>query len=256
MQSPNQPSPFNSLPYALTVLGFLICVGLLGGAYVLGAQTKSIGGGKSTVTVKGLAEKNIQADLAEWQVVAHSQADTMPQALNQLREQKKQLDQFLTEQGFDATVRIDGSESVAPRFVETMVNGRYLREQDGFEGRQKVVVRTKALDSIAKASKAILDYQAAGHDVAYETPSYLVTQLDDIKLSLINAATENAKKRGQEFVRNSDVQLGVMRSASQGAFYILADEAGASADDYGGTYDKSTVKKIARVVVSIEYSLQ
>jgi len=46
-----------------------------------------------------------------------------------------------------------------------------------------------------------------------------------------------------------------MLSASQGAFYILQPGASVEASEYGGAYDKSTIDKIARVVVTIEYNI-
>ena len=74
-------------------------------------------------------------------------------------------------------------------------------------------------------------------------------------MSLIAAATQNARKRAEEFVKQDHLQVGPMRSASQGAFYILAPGGENDNDDYGGTYDKTTVNKIAKVVVTIVYSI-
>jgi hypothetical protein len=75
-------------------------------------------------------------------------------------------------------------------------------------------------------------------------------------MSLISSATENARKRANEFTKQDGVKVGVMRSASQGAFYILAAGASAETDDYGGVYDKSTINKIAKVVVTIVYGIE
>jgi hypothetical protein len=101
-----------------------------------------------------------------------------------------------------------------------------------------------------------MDYKASGHELEYQEPRYLVSNLEDVKMSLISAATENAKKRAEEFMKHSDARLGAMRSASQGAFYILPNTADARTDDYGGVYDKSTIDKIARVVVTVEFRLE
>jgi len=94
--------------------------------------------------------------------------------------------------------------------------------------------------------------------VHYEDPAFLVSNLEDIKMSLIGAATQNAQRRADEFAKNGNVTVGAMRSASQGAFYILP--AGASVDSsdygYGGTYDKTTIAKTARVVVTIDYNIE
>jgi hypothetical protein len=46
-----------------------------------------------------------------------------------------------------------------------------------------------------------------------------------------------------------------MRSASQGSFNIYSDKGSSEEEDYGGTYDKSTVGKQVRLVVTIEYAI-
>jgi hypothetical protein len=69
-------------------------------------------------------------------------------------------------------------------------------------------------------------------------------------------ATRNARTRADEFAKNGGVTVGSMRSASQGAFYILAPGSTAESSEYGGIYDKSTVNKIARVVVTIDYNIE
>jgi uncharacterized protein len=103
-----------------------------------------------------------------------------------------------------------------------------------------------------------VQFQADGHPVTYQRPLYLVSNLEDVKMSLIGAATQNAKTRAQEFAKNGNVQVGLMRSASQGSFYVLPDGASTDVDDYGygGVYDKTTINKKARVVVTIEYAIE
>ena len=89
-------------------------------------------------------------------------------------------------------------------------------------------------------------------------PLYLVSNLEEIKMSLIGAATKNAQARAEEFAKNGNASVGAMRSASQGAFYILPVGASVDSSDYGygGTYDKSTILKTARVVVTIDYNIE
>ena len=73
--------------------------------------------------------------------------------------------------------------------------------------------------------------------------------------ALIADATRNAHDRATEFARSGEASVGTMRSASQGAFYILPARGSSGDDEYGGTYDKSTIDKLARVVVTVEYAL-
>ena len=235
---------------------FILSAGLVLGAFFLGSQTKQIGSGRATVSVKGLAQKPIKADFAEWTVWAGAKGKTFAEALQNLRKEKAALDKFLEKQGFVSQVRKDLNETVDPHYVNEERNDRTVQVQDGYEATQAIVISTQDINLVGKASAAVLDYIASGADVGHGPPNYLVSNLEDIKMSLISSATENAYARAREFIKHGDSQLGSMRSASQGAFYILSDSADSDTSDYGGTYDKTTVNKIARVVVTIEFNLK
>jgi len=97
------------------------------------------------------------------------------------------------------------------------------------QGRDLAAMRAK----VEAAYKAIVQFQADGHPVTYSAPMFLVSNLEDVKMSLIGAATQNAKTRAQEFAKNGNVQVGLMRSASQGSFYVLPDGASTDVDDAG-----------------------
>lgn len=241
---------------SVVVFGVLVSLGLVLGAFVLGYQTRHIGSGRSSIVVKGLAEKPVRADMAEWQLTAVARGATFAETVGNLRGEKAALDNFITTQGFDSASIRETDETVAPYYEDEAIGEQVRQVQKGFIGKHTVIVSSRQLQKIVAAHRAALDYKASGHDIEYANPNYLVSNLEEVKMSLIGAATDNARKRAQEFVKHSDAKLGAMRSASQGAFYILPPVSNANVDDYGGTYDKSTIDKIARVVVTIEFNLQ
>lgn len=242
---------------ALVALGFLLALGMSAAAFIFGLQARHIGAGRQSISVKGLAEKPVRADLAQWSIGLRVHGNSFAEALAALRAQRPVLDQFLQQQGFAAVAIKDGTESVVPHMISEMLdNGQERQVQQGFDASQEVMVSSRDLARMAAASKAALQLQVDGLPVFYAQPLYLVSNLEEVKMSLIGAATQNAHKRAEEFSRFGDVKVGAMRSASQGAFYILPAGLNAEADEYGGTYDKSTVDKIARVVVTIEYNIK
>jgi hypothetical protein len=131
---------------------------------------------------------------------------------------------------------------------------RYV--QQGFEATQSLTVTSEDLAKIEAASKAVLQFEAEGAPVKHGQPLFMISNLEEVTMSLIGAATQNALLRATEFAKNGNAKVGPMRSASQGAFYILPAGASMDVDDYGGRYDKSTIDKLARVVVTIEYSIE
>lgn len=242
---------------AMTILGVLLAIGMSSAAFILGVQAKKAASGQQSITVKGLAVKDVKADNAEWTVTISVNEPTFAEALNRLRAERPALDAFLTKAGLDKSGWQESAESVTAH-METIYlpQGGTKTEQRGYDATQNIVIASKDLPKIVNASKDFLALQAEGRPFTATDPLYLVGNLEDIKMSLIAAATENARKRAEEFVKQDKVKVGVMRSASQGAFYILAPGGNTDNDDYGGTYDKTTINKLAKVVVTIVYNIE
>ncbi len=234
----------------------IFSVALIVAAAVLGYQVKQVGGGRETISVKGLAEKPVKADRAEWTITLQVQGATIADALTKLRKEKPALDEFLTRAGFGSEVVTESNESSEPNYEEVEGrNGNLRQVQVGYVARQSFTVNTTDIPRIIAAARGVVQFQADGHPISYGQPQFLVSNLEDVKMSLIAAAMKNSRVRAGEFAKNGDVEVGPMRSASQGAFYILAAGANTDVSDWGGTYDKSTVDKVARVVVTVDYSI-
>jgi hypothetical protein len=235
----------------------IFSIALIVAAAVLGYQVKQVGGGRESISVKGLAEKPLKADRAEWTVQLQVKGATIVEALGKLRKEKPALDQFLAAAGFDKSAITESNESAEPNFEEVEGrNGNMRSVQNGHVARQSVTLNTADIAKIIAAAKGIVQFEADGHPVSYGAPQFLVSNLEDVKMSLIGAAMQNSRARAEEFAKNGDVKVGSMRSASQGAFYILPAGANADVSDWGGTYDKSTVDKTARVVVNVDYGIK
>lgn len=234
----------------------IFSVALIVAAAILGYQVKQVGGGRESISVKGLAEKPVRADRAEWTVRIQVKGDTIADALGKLRRERPGLDDFLARAGFDKGSLTESNESIDPNYEQVEGrNGQLRSVQQGHLARQSITIRTADIDTVIAASRAIVQYEADGNPVAYDEPQYLVSDLEDVKMSLIAAAMQNSRARAGEFARSGDVKVGAMRSASQGAFYILAATGDHDVSDWGGSYDKSTVDKIARVVVTVDYGI-
>lgn len=232
-------------------------VALVIAALVLGYQVKQVGGGRESISVKGLAEKPVKADRAEWRVQIQVKGDSIPAALARLRKERPQLDAFFGAAGFEKESLAETNESVEPNYEQVEGrNGNMRSVQQGHVARQSVIINTTDIARIIAASRAIVQFEADGHPVSYGEPQYLVSNLEEVKMSLIADAMKNSRTRATEFAKNGDVEVGRMRSASQGAFYILPAGADQDVSDWGGSYDKSTVDKIARVVVTVDYGIR
>lgn len=246
----------NSWP--LIGLGILLAIGLIGGATILAMHFKTLGAPKQSISVKGLAEKPVRADSAEWTIGVSVHGEQFDETLKAVRQARPIIDNFLATQGFPAESTTIRPETVIPHYeYEPLPQGGSRNVQRGFDGKQVFVLRSTELDRITKAHAAIIELKAQGKPIIYDDPRYLIKDLETVKMSLIGAATLNARQRAEEFAKVGDVHVGRMRSASQGAFYILPENGSDDdANDYGGVYDKTTEDKKARVVVTIEYAIE
>lgn len=244
-----------NLSSGLGLLGSLLAVGLIVAAFVLGMQFKNFRQ-TGTITVKGLAEKSFQSNSAQWVTSVSLHADSYQEVLDALKIQQPRLKRFLLEQGFaDNEIEVDvPSVSVAYTTVrDEQGNERQVR--NGYDGSQSLLVRTNKLDKVQAAHRAILNFRAQNEFIEFESPQYLLDNLESIKRDLINQATQDAHQRALEFAKTGGGKVGAMRSASQGSFNIYALNGTSEDSDYGGTYDKSTIDKQVRLVVTIEYGI-
>lgn len=233
-------------------LGFIISAGLMSYAF------KYLNRNNNSITVKGLAEKPIQADAARWEINLQTNyaMESKKEAYQLLDRQIKILQQFFVQQGFKAQDMKLGNKRSESYYEDVdLGEGKSTRQFKGYLADQSLTLQSKDINKVAKAAKAIYLLDEDGISVK-ETPDYLVSNLEDIKMSLIANATKNAYSRANEFAKVGDVKVGAMKSASQGAFYILPESGSDEDSDYGGAYDKRTINKIARVVVTINYTIE
>ncbi len=242
---------------AMTILGILLAIGMAGAAFILGTQAKRAVIGQQSITVKGLAEKPIKADRAEWTIHIAVSNSTQSGALVAAADTRAVVEAFLVKQGFAKESLSVDVETLQPHYVDDYINDRYRQVQKGYEAHQNLRVVSKDLGKITAANKAFLQLRADNHPVEAYPPNYLVGNLEEIKMSLIAEATKNARTRATEFVKQDGAKVGVMKSARQGAFYILPVGRNTDGENhYGGVYDKSTIDKVARVVVTIVYNIE
>ncbi|WP_051279394.1 SIMPL domain-containing protein [Chitinilyticum aquatile] len=235
-------------------LGISIAVGLVLSSAIISYTAGRISGNKQSVSVKGLAEKAVSADQARWSVIVQGGATTLPAAFAQLRANRPALVEFLKQQGFTEKQLAFGREEYEVVYKQDE-EGRPTREVEQYVASQSVQLASNDVKRVDAAAGKIVQLVESGLPIRVNDPEYLVSTLEAVKMSLIANATRNAHDRATEFAKTGGATVGAMKSANQGAFYILPAQGGGSDDDYGGAYDKSTIDKIARVVVTVEYAI-
>jgi len=228
-----------------TILGALLCLGLaLLGIFLANGvlKTKELG---RTVTVKGLSEQEVPADIAIWPI-SFSEADNDLSKLYSAVESKTGIIvSFLKKHGFtDDEITIS-----APSIIDRQAS-RYDSSQSikyRYTGKSTVSIYSLKVELVRSTMNKLVDLGKQGIAIGgedYETKTqFLFTKLNDIKPKMIEEATKNAREVAEKFAKDSNSKLGKIYRAQQGQFSIEER-------------DKNTphIKKI-RIVSTIEYYL-
>lgn len=204
-----------------------------------------------TVTVKGLAEMEVKANLAFWKIKFKTTGNDLFAAQKKLNNDLDLIKSFLNEQGFqdaDITVeRINTNDLMADPYRSTSqgMESRYILDQT-------ITLRTENVELVEKALSQISSLVSKGviFDNQYYSPvSYLFTGLNEIKPTMLEQATKNAKFAADEFAKSSDSKVGKIKTANQGVFSVLPRE------QIPGTNESEQINKTVRVVSTIVYYL-
>ena len=178
----------------MAVLGFLIARGLIGGGWALGAQIKATRLSDRYVTVKGLVERKVKADLAIWPLSYKEAGDDLSTLYARTEADKKTILQFLDQQGMQPSE----IELGAVRVVDTQANeyGGVNRAPHRYIVEQQISVRTSRVDQVAAAAQKTMQLLQKGivlNSNPGQGPSYKFTGLNSIKPDMITEATRNAR---------------------------------------------------------------
>lgn len=221
----------------------ILAVGLVAGGYLLGNGLLRAKEADRAVTVRGLAERDVTADLATW-TISYSDSGTDLNAVQaKVRSDTRAIEQSFAALGFPASaLQPTGANvsSITDHGVAT------------YTVKQRLALRT---NDIARAQKAVASqFDLVSKGVMLEEGSgmaYTFTKLNDIKPAMVAEATKDARAAAEQFAKDSGTSVGAIKDATQGYFEINARDG----DSGGGWGVSDTPYKKVRVVTTVQFSL-
>ncbi|MFO1036785.1 MAG: SIMPL domain-containing protein [Geminicoccaceae bacterium] len=232
------------------VAALLIAAGIAGGGWLIGRGLLEARSSDRFVSVKGLAERDVKADLALWPLRFVATGNDLQVAKAKIAADEAAIRKFVTGAGVpDSAIEVVGFE-VTDLLAQVYRSGPV---ESRFVLAATLIVRSNDVDRIAALAQKVGDLVDAGVVLSTEGapsgPVFLFTALNDAKPEMVAEATRNAREAAQEFARDSGSQLGGIRRASQGVFQIL------SRDEAPGIQEPYQVNKRLRVVSTVDYYL-
>ncbi len=205
------------------------------------------------VEVKGLAEQDVEADLALWPLRFVATGDDLSAAQAQVERYTRQVMNFLVEHGVDTTgaelQNLEVSDALANRYQQNTGGPRFIIQQT-------LMVRSDEPRVVRAASQRVSELVSAGvvlqqsGDYGMGGPTYVFSGLNALKPDMIATATANARIAAEQFARDSRTTLGNIRQANQGVFVILPR------DQAPGVQEGGQLNKTVRVVSTVQYFLR
>ncbi len=231
------------------LIGSIVALGITLGGFFPGLYYYKTNFDMRTVKVKGLAEKNVKADLAIWNIRFQSADNVLSVAKKNIENQEMVIKSFLEQKGFELSEFIIQGLNMQDAYADS------YRDKNSIPARytlnQTITVRTNKVDLVNSSYPEIGDLVSKG--VSFNSygngVSYLFTELNAIKPIMLKEATQNAYQAANEFAQNSNSKVGKIKSANQGVFSILPRE------EIPGQTESEQLNKKVRVVSTIEYYL-
>ena len=227
-------------------LSIILSLGMITAGYFIGNTLVKSKMHDRSVTVKGLAEREVDANLAVWPISFSETSNELSEIQAQLDKKTEIIYNFLVNQGFSQEEIANGIPTINDVFAD-----RYAaRDQFNtfrYIGNSNMTVRTKDIkklnNAIANISKLIGQGIVLNQNNYWQTVEYLYTDLNVIKPEMIEEATKNAREAAEKFAQDSGSKVGKIKNASQGLFTITNRD-----------INSPHIKNV-RIVTTIEYYL-
>lgn len=232
------------------VAALVLGLGIALGGYLAGDGLVKSRLGDRSISVKGLSEREVKADLALWALRFVVTGNDLATTQADVKRNADIVNGFLKKHGFaDEEIELQAPQ-VTDRLAQMYSSGEFNTR---FIIAQQIVLRTADVDKVAAANRDTSTLVEQGVVLSNEygpvRPSYLFTGIADIKPEMLEEATIRAREAAETFATDSGSRLGGIRRAWQGQFSILPR------DDTPGAQESEQIMKTVRVVSTVDYLL-
>ncbi len=240
-------SNWGPLALGLTLGLSLVCSTFIGSQAMLTIKREH-----QTIQVKGFAEKKFTSNFATWSGTFTTRAPTLLQTYRKLETDREFVIAYLHQ----LNVPKEGWE-ISPATTHPIYSldqkGRSTNHIEAYSLSQDIQVGSKDINLIEKVANNSGDLLNKGVEFSAYRPQYFYTNFEELKVSMLGQATEDARRRAEELAQGSGSSIGPLRHARQGVFQITPAHS-TEISDYGRN-DTSSREKAIKAVVTISYAI-
>jgi uncharacterized protein len=231
----------------LLIAALILGIAIIAGGYLLGDGLRRARMADRAVTMRGLAERNVTANLATWSLNFQASGTDAAAVQAEIEQDTRTIREFFRAAGFPANALADRGGSISSFYDNN-------RQANVVTINRRLQFRTEDVMRAQRAYARQFDLIRNGVELQEgSSVVYSFTQLNSVKPALIGESIQDARRAAERFAEDSGASVGAIRSATQGYFSIGARDGDADTGEGGGAGD-SPLQKV-RVVTTIEFYL-
>ena len=223
----------------------LLMVGLIIVGVCIKSGLNSMADNSRVVNVKGLAEMEVKADKVTWPVSFKIVGNDLGSIYQNVNKNNRIVKNFLISKGISAEEISVNAPQIVDKAADVYGNSDY---KERYNVTSVMTVSTGKVDLVRQLMSQQADLLKQGVAITANDYSssviYAFTKLNSVKPKMIEQATKNARTAAEKFAKDSESDLGKIKSADQGQISIEDRDA-----------NTPFIKKV-RVVTSIVYYLK
>jgi len=224
----------------------IFSLAMVGSGYLLGDGLRRAKMADRAVSVRGVSERDVTADLATWTVSFSEKGDTLAPVQQTVDRQASAVRDFFQRAGFKPDEIRDTGISVNQSYD-------YERKEDKVTVSRSIQLKSRKVMAVQAANARQADLIRAGVPMNSSDVNYTFTRLNSIKPAMIAEANQAARRNAEQFAKDSGASVGAIKSASQGYFSVGPRDGDSEREgDSGGS--GSPFQKV-RVVTTVDYDI-
>lgn len=214
---------------------------------------------KYDINIKGYTKQQILSDWIVWTGYFDVEADNLKDGYALLEADKQKVNTYLLGKGFQDDDLIFSSISISEKYSLNEWGG-YTNEVIGHNLAQTVTISSDDIDRVTELSRKATELLNEGVQFQSQAPEYHYTKLEDLKVSMLAEATQDATKRAELIAVNAGSKLGELTHAKLSSIQVtpLYSVPNDYYDWYGySSYvDNDTVSLEKEVTVSVNCTFE
>ena len=224
----------------------IFSLAMVGSGYLLGDGLRRAKMADRSVSVRGVSERDVTADLATWTVSFSEKGDTLAPVQQTVDRQASAVRDFFQRAGFK-------SDEIRDTGISVNQGYDYERKEEKVTVSRSIQLKSRKVMAVQAANARQADLIRAGVPMNSSDVNYTFTRLNSIKPAMIAEANQAARRNAEQFAKDSGASVGAIKSASQGYFSVGPRDGDSEREgDSGGS--GSPFQKV-RVVTTVDYDI-